>query len=138
MPRGFAAYRADWTAQRDFFLAHGFRPAREIVNFIMELVDMPTPSARAAAAIEPLTPADVPAVLALAPKAFRVRDAVGLEQHLLHNSYFPPDSVRFCGAAAAGRRSAYASWWRTRPTPTRTRSTPPCPASASAPSARRA
>ncbi len=90
----FAAYRADWPAQRDFFLAHGFSPAREVVNFVMNLTDMPTPSARAATAIEPMTAADVPAVLALAPKAFRVRDAAELEQHLLHNLYFPAESAR--------------------------------------------
>ena len=89
----FAAYRTDWPAQRDFFLAHGFRPAREVVNYVMDLVDMPTPSARASTAIEPLTPADVPAVLALAPRAFRARDAAELDQHLLHNPYFPPDSA---------------------------------------------
>src|SRR5262249_38062335 len=59
----------------------------------MDLTDMPTPSARAASAVEPMTPADVPAVLALAPKAFRVRDAAGLEQQLLHNPYFPPSAV---------------------------------------------
>ena len=41
-----------------------------------------------------MTPADVPAVLALAPKAFRVRDAGELERRLLHNPYFPPESAQ--------------------------------------------
>jgi hypothetical protein len=94
MASAFAAYRADWTIQRDFFLGHGFHPAREVVNFIMDLTDMPTPSARAATVIEPMTPADAPAVLALAPQAFRVRDAAELEQRLLHNPSFPAASVR--------------------------------------------
>ena len=74
--------------------AHGFKLAREMVNFVMELVDMPTPSARPTIVIEPMTAADAPGVLALAPKEFRVRDAAELERHLLHNPYFPPDSVQ--------------------------------------------
>ena len=102
LPSAFAAYRADWPAQRDFFLAHGFRPAREVVNFVMDLTDMPTPSARAANAIEPMTPADAPAVLALVPKAFRVRDAAELERCLLHNPYFPAESVRVLRSRTGG------------------------------------
>src|ERR1700688_2458020 len=51
LPTAFAAYRIDWPAQCEFFLAHGFKPAREMVNFVMELTDMPTPSARPAIAI---------------------------------------------------------------------------------------
>lgn len=46
LPAAFAAYRADWPAQCEFFLAHGFALAREMVNFVMELTDMPTPSVR--------------------------------------------------------------------------------------------
>ena len=98
----FAAYRADWPAVCEFFLGRGFRQAREMVNFILNLTDMPTPSARPGAALEPLTPADVPAVLALAPGAFRARDAAELEQHLLHNSYFPPEAVRVLRGRAGG------------------------------------
>lgn len=94
LPSAFAAYRADWPAQCDFFLARGFTLAREMVNFVMELVDMPTPSARPAILIEPMSADDAPAVLALAPKQFRVRDAAELEQHLLHNPFFPADSVQ--------------------------------------------
>ena len=67
---------------------------REIVNFIMAVVELPTPSAAWPTAIDPMTPADVPAVLALAPKAFRVRDAEELERRLLDNPYFPPESVQ--------------------------------------------
>ena len=90
----FAAYRVDWPVQRDFFLAHGFTLAREMINFVMELVDMPTPSARPTVVIEPMTAADAPAVLSMAPKAFGVHDAADLERHLLHNPYFPPGSAQ--------------------------------------------
>ena len=94
LPAAFAAYRIDWPVQRDFFLAHGFTLAREMVNFVMELVDMPTPSARPTVVIEPMTAADAPAVLALAPKEFHTRDAAALERHLLHNPYFPAEAVQ--------------------------------------------
>jgi hypothetical protein len=93
MTSAFAAYRGDWPAQRDFFLAHGFRAEREMVNFVMDLGEMPTPAARASSAIDPLTPDDLPAVLALAPGAMRTTDAAALGQHLFHNPYFPPDAA---------------------------------------------
>ncbi len=102
LPAAFAAYRADWPAQCEFFLAHGFALAREMVNFVMELTDMPTPSARPAVAVRPLTAADVPAVYALAPKLFRVRDAAELGRWLLENPYFPPESVSVLRSRADG------------------------------------
>jgi hypothetical protein len=89
----FAAYRADWPVQCAFFRGHGFTHAREMVNFVMALTDMPTPSARPATTADPLQPSDVPAVLALAPTVFRVPDAAQLEAHWLHNTYFPPSAV---------------------------------------------
>jgi hypothetical protein len=89
----FAAYRADWTAQQAFFQAHGFRPAREMVNFALELVDMPTPAARRTAGVVPARPADAAAILQLCPQAFRVNTPTELERHLFHNPYFSPDAV---------------------------------------------
>ena len=32
----FAAYRGDWPVQLSFFQGHGFRPAREMVNFVAD------------------------------------------------------------------------------------------------------
>src|SRR5262249_9216239 len=58
LPIAFAAYRKDWTAQGEFFLAHGFRVAREMINFVLDLVEMPTPALRAASTITPLRPED--------------------------------------------------------------------------------
>lgn len=90
--RAFAAYRGDWPLIGDFFLAHGFRQAREMVSFVVDLVDLPTPAARPASTISPLRPADIPAVFALAPQALRVSTPAELERHLLHNPLFAPDS----------------------------------------------
>ena len=102
LPTAFAAYRADWPEPCEFFLSHGFAQAREMVNFVMELTDMPTPSARPAISIRPLTADDAPAVHALAPNLFRVRDAAELGRHLLENPYFPPRSVSVLRSRADG------------------------------------
>jgi hypothetical protein len=93
MPKAFAAYRGDWPAQRDFFLAHGFHEAREMVNFVVDLADLPTPAARPSSPIQALRPEDVRAVLALAPEALRVGTPAELERHLLHNPNFPAAAV---------------------------------------------
>jgi hypothetical protein len=92
IPRAFAAYRADWPAQRDFFLRHGFRDGREMINYVMDFTEMPTPAGRPSGAIGPLVPEDVPAVWTLAPGLFRVRDTDELGRHLLNNPDFPPES----------------------------------------------
>jgi hypothetical protein len=91
MKNVFAAYRGDWEPIRKFFLAHRFTQAREMLNFVMDFSEMPTPGGRYDHALTPLRPEDVPEVLAMAPW-LRV-SAEQLEQHLLHNPYFPPHSV---------------------------------------------
>ena len=91
--RAFAAYRADWPAQGDFFTAHGFHLAREMVNFIIEMGDMPTPAAVAPSNFSPLRAADIPSVLALCPQALRVQTAEELERHLFQNDYLKPESA---------------------------------------------
>ncbi len=93
MNKAFAAYRADWPAQRDFFLKHGFAQAREMVNFVVDLADLPTPAARPHTLLTTPKPEDMPGLFALAPEALRVGSPAELERHLLHNPYFSPDSV---------------------------------------------
>jgi hypothetical protein len=90
--RAFAAYRGDWPGPLAFFAQHGFRPAREMVNFVLDLVEMPTPSARPACGIGPLSPADLPAVLALGAGVLRLSETA-LEAYLFRNPYFPPEAV---------------------------------------------
>jgi hypothetical protein len=89
----FAAYRADWPTVGEFFAAHGFRQVREMVNFVLDVMDLPTIPARPSSVIGPLRPEDVPALFELAPQALRVRTPAELEQHLLHNPNFPPEAV---------------------------------------------
>jgi hypothetical protein len=91
--RAFTAYRADWPAVLEFFQAQGFRPAREMVNFVTDVVDLPTAPARPSSAITPLRREDVPGVFALAPQTLRVSSAAELEKHLFHNPYFTPEAA---------------------------------------------
>jgi hypothetical protein len=103
LSRAFAAYRGDWPAQRDFFLAHGFTQVREMVNFVADLAEMPTPAARFSSTITPLTPDDLPAVLALGAGVLKTADVAELERCLFHNRYFPPDALFALRSRADGR-----------------------------------
>lgn len=91
--RAFAAYRADWTAQGEFLRSRGFAPAREMVNYVMPLVDMPTPAARTTSVITPVRPDDLPVVLELGKGVLRCSDVASLEGHLFRNPYFPPSAL---------------------------------------------
>jgi hypothetical protein len=102
MRTAFAAYRGDWPAQAAFLTAHGFRPAREMVNFVLDLVDMPTPGARAGTTVVPMCPDDVPAVLALGAGVLRCRTPQELSAHLFGNPYFDGGSA-FALRGADGR-----------------------------------
>lgn len=92
LTRAFAAYRGDWPAQRDFFLAQGFAQTREMINYVMDMVDMPTPAARPSSLITPLNVADLPAVAQLGKGILRVPESK-LEDHLFRNPYFSGTSL---------------------------------------------
>ena len=102
LTRAFAAYRTDWAPPHDFFLRHGFQQTREMINYVMDLAEMPTPAARATSIIAPLTPADLPEVMQLAPTLLRLRGEAELEQYVLHNPYFTPDSAFVLRGRAGG------------------------------------
>jgi hypothetical protein len=93
LTRAFAAYRADWTPQRDFFQQQGFPMAREFINFVMDLAELPTPAARPNSAFSPLQADDLPIILQMAPSVLRVQTVEQLGQHLFNNPYFPQDAV---------------------------------------------
>jgi hypothetical protein len=106
--RAFAAYRADWPAVTEFFLARGFRQAREMINYAMDLVDMPTPAARASSVITPLRPDDVPTLFELGKGVLRCPDVAALETHLFRNPYFPPSALFALRSRADGHAVAAA------------------------------
>jgi hypothetical protein len=89
----FAAYRDDWPSIHKFFLDHGFRKTRDMVNFVLNLVDMPTPAARPTSLYSSLEPSDLPGVLALAPEVLRIHNVEELRRWLFNNPYFQPDSL---------------------------------------------
>jgi hypothetical protein len=95
----FAAYRGDWPALAAFFEAHGFRAAREMVNFVLDLADMPTAGARAGSTSQPLCREDVPAIFALGEGVIRSRTAADFADHLFRNPYFSAD----CAIVVRGR-----------------------------------
>ncbi len=89
----FAAYRADWPAVVNFFQSQDFRLAREMVNFVLDIVEMPTPAARPSLPFSPLRREDVSAIRDLAPEALRVSTPEELERHFFENPYFSAESV---------------------------------------------
>lgn len=93
LSRAFAAYRNDWGLTHEFFEKQGFHKAREIHNFVLDLLEMPTPPARMANNVSPVTRDDVPAILKMNPQALRVGTDEELERHLLKNPYFGTSSV---------------------------------------------
>jgi hypothetical protein len=93
LSRAFVAYRADWPQQQEFFQKNGFLLGREMINYILELVDMPTPMARPSSSIGPATPNDIPAILALGANVLLLKDSAALDKYLFHNPYFAPDSL---------------------------------------------
>jgi hypothetical protein len=93
IPTAFSAYRADWSDPQAFFLAHRFHKTRDMVNFVLPVVEMPTPAAGRLSSPAPLIPADIPAVLALVPGLLRITAPTALEKYLFHNPYFAPESL---------------------------------------------
>ena len=91
--RIFTAYRGDWPLIHDFFLQQGFRKVREMINYVIDLLELPTAPARPSSAMTPLERTDVPAVLAMIPEALRVTQPDALERHLFDNPYFTPESL---------------------------------------------
>jgi hypothetical protein len=106
LTRAFTAYRSDWPVQQQFFHHYGFQLRREMVNYVLDLVDMPTPMARPSSSIGPAVPNDVPAILEMGANVLLIRDRAALEEYLFRNPYFSADSVfvlrhRTGGAALA-------------------------------------
>lgn len=104
--RAIAAYRTDWTTQTSFFQTHEFSLVREMVNFVVDIVEMPTPAARPSLPFSPLRREDIPAIFALCPEALRVETPAELEKYLFQNPYFGPDSVAVLRDKAGGKPAA--------------------------------
>jgi len=88
----FSAYRAEWTAQTGYLEGLGFRKTRDMINFVQNLLDLPTMVIRRGLNVSPVTPADITLLEALAPSVPRLHGSA-FAKHLLENPYFPTDSV---------------------------------------------
>ena len=93
MKNAWAAYRADWTGELEFFRSQGFQQVREMVNFDLNLGDMPTPGARRASSLSPLSASDIPQLIKLGFGALRTSSAAELERHWFHNPYYSSKSL---------------------------------------------
>jgi hypothetical protein len=106
MKKAFAAYRADWAPQSAFFLEHGFEKKRDMVNFVLDLAEMPTPAARPHSPIAPLEASEIKYAFELVSGDIGASTAEELEQHLLHNKYFPASSCFLVRDRNDGKPSA--------------------------------
>jgi hypothetical protein len=84
----FAAYRGDWPVQITFLESHGFKQVREMVNFVVDLAEMPTPARVPPSHCSPVRADDIPSILQMVPGMLRIQSAQALEQYLLSNRYF--------------------------------------------------
>jgi len=91
--RAFAAYRGDWPAVLEFFRRHGFRHVRDMVNYVVDFLDLPTPSARTNPSITPVKPEEAEKLFALNPAALRINDVQPFREHYFKNPYFQPESL---------------------------------------------
>lgn len=102
----FTAYRSDWAPITQFFQAHDFRLVREMVNFVIDIVEMPTPAARPSLPFSPLKREDVPAIRDLAPEALRVGSTAELEKYLFDNPYFSSEALFVLRSRTGGTPAA--------------------------------
>lgn len=89
----FSAYRQDWPAINAFFASHGFKLAREMINFVMAFENMPTPSAKLGSNVAPATADDFPGIFALDPSVLRVSSPATLKEALWDNPRIPHESI---------------------------------------------
>ena len=123
LTRTFAAYRGDWSAAHDFFLAHGFDQGREMLNHVLDLIEMPTPAPRAGTSITPLTPGDLPALADMEQaQCASVREALEASSSATRITSRRHSSP--CAIGAMARRWPSACWWPIPLTPPQRRSTP--------------
>ncbi len=97
----FAAYRADWQAVHAFFEGNGFAQAREMVNYHLDVTDLPTAATRPSLPISPLERADLPAVADMGRGVVRLPDDK-LEAYFFDNPYFPAEAVSVMRSKADG------------------------------------
>jgi hypothetical protein len=92
VPRAYAAFRPDWSDQREFFEDHGFTRAREVVNFAQSIGDLPTMFQRPGLNVTLVKPDDLATIESIAPELLRLSGS-RLAEYLLRNPAFPADAI---------------------------------------------
>ena len=88
----FAAYRRDWEPVQQYFVDHGFKLTRAMINYWCDPLDMPTMVNRGKLPIDRLRRQDVPALAAMGKGIIRL-PVEKLEAYLFANPYFAAEAV---------------------------------------------
>lgn len=91
--RAFAAYRPDWTSILEWFESQGFVKKREMINYSMDIMEMPTVSTRSSEYIEPLTDEEFPWLVDRIASWSIVSDPEEIRASWLSNPWIPRDSL---------------------------------------------
>jgi hypothetical protein len=92
LTRLWAAYRADWPGVAAFFTRHGLPKARDVFNYTLDLINLPTLVSRPSLTVTELRPDDLPALRELAPGLIRPPEEE-LRRHLFANPFFEPRAL---------------------------------------------
>jgi len=113
-----AAYRSDWSPVLDFFDGRGFRPARDMVNFLAEIADLPGTPVPKGVGFGPVGRDDLPRIVALGRSLIDGDDFGRLAASLWDNPWYGSESLfalradggrgPVAGAAVAVTRDGYA------------------------------
>lgn len=93
MHKLYAAYRGDWPEPAEFLMQRGFKRVREMVNFVVEVIDLPTMSIRGGLPIRRMRPDDLPALRKMGGALFADLPANDLQKQFFANPSFPAESL---------------------------------------------
>lgn len=93
MRSAFAAYRSDWRPVAQYLEDHDFRHVRDMVSYVIDLAEMPTPAALPPARVSPLVPEEIDQILKLGEGVIRVDSSEALRKHLFEYLGLPPEAI---------------------------------------------
>jgi hypothetical protein len=89
----FAVYRGDWEPVLTFFQAHGFSPARTMINYAAERAGLPRSAVPSDQVIRPLERGDLPQIVELGRRLFAASDRATLGEFFWKNPFFDASSL---------------------------------------------
>jgi hypothetical protein len=88
----FAAYRRDWNTVFEFLESQGFAKTRDMVNYAVDVLDLPTVAVGTTSQLTPLRPEDLPFLSEMGRGVIRL-PLEKLEKYFFANLYFPAECV---------------------------------------------